>query len=219
VILDVSPKELSMNRSIDIDEAKVQRNEFGLWLAWTLATALGMLLGFLPSLLLVNVLDLQWARITVPLLAGFLIGFMQWAVLRNYVTNSADWILAGGTSWAVGFALGLFLINALAGTGLGGWLGYILFGIIVAIVQWPLLRREIPHLWMWILANVVGWTAGFYLSQIALNIVFNSSSIPPLTSTSFIAVVTGLVAGAVTGIALVLIVRQPERTYPKSSAI
>jgi len=205
-----------MNRGIDLDEAKVQRNEFGLWLAWTLATALGMLFGFLPSLLLVNVLDLQWARIVVPLLAGFLIGLMQWAVLRNYLTNSSDWILAGGASWAVGFALGLFLINTLASTGFGGWIGYILFGVIVAIVQWPLLRREIPHFWMWIVANVIGWTAGFYFSQVALNLVFNEPAIPPLTSTSFISVTSGLVAGAITGIALVLIVRQPERTSPQA---
>ena len=27
--------------TIDIDEARVKRNEFGLWLAWTMATALG----------------------------------------------------------------------------------------------------------------------------------------------------------------------------------
>lgn len=200
-----------MNRTIDIDEAKVNRNEFGLWLSWTLATALGMLIGFLPALLLVNVLDLQWARVIVPLLAGFLIGLAQWAVLRNYLASPADWILAGGTSWAVGFALGLLLINFLASSMIGALIGYMLFGVIVAIVQWPVLSREIPHLWMWILANVIGWTAGFYLSQVALNLFFNDPSIPPITSTSFLSVVTGLVAGAITGIALVLIVRQPER--------
>jgi hypothetical protein len=200
-----------MNRTIDIDEAKVQRNEFGLWLSWTLATAVGMLIGFLPSLLLVNVLDIQWARVIVPLLAGFLIGLAQWAVLRNYLLNSHDWILAAGTSWAVGYALGLLLINVFAGSVLGGFLGYVLFGAIVAIMQWPILRREIPHLWMWILANVIGWTAGFYISQAALNLFFNDPTIPPVTSTSFLAVVSGLVAGAITGMALVLIVRQPER--------
>ena len=200
-----------MNRGIDIDEAKVQRNEFGLWLSWTLATAIGMLLGFLPSLLLVNVLDIQWARVIVPLLAGFLIGLAQWAVLRNYLVNSADWILAAGTSWAVGYALGLLLINLLASSMIGALIGYVLFGVIVAVVQWPILRREIPHLWMWVVANVIGWTAAFYLSQSALNLFFNDPAIPPVTSTSFLAVVSGIVAGAITGIALVLIVRQPER--------
>lgn len=200
-----------MNTGIDLDEVKVQHNEFGLWLSWTLATAIGMLLGFLPSILLVNYLDIQWARIIVPLLAGFLIGLSQWAVLRNYLTNSADWILGAGTSWAVGFAVGLFLINMLASSVVGTFIGYILFGVIIAIVQWPLLRREIPHIWMWILANVIGWTAGFYVSEVALNLFFKGPTISPVTSTSFISVVTGLVAGAITGIALVFIVRKPDQ--------
>ena len=196
---------------IDIDEAKVNRNEFGLWLGWTLATTVGMLLGFLPSLLLVNVLDLQWARILVPLLAGFLIGLAQWAVLRNYLVQSSDWILAAGTSWAVGYALGLFLINTLSDTSLGGILGFAIFGAIIAIVQWPLLRREIPNIWSWILANVLGWTAGSYFSLVALNIFFsNQPTINPVVGTSFVAVVTGLIAGAITGLALVWIVRKPE---------
>ena len=201
--------------SIDIDEAKVARNEFGLWLAWTLATTFGMLVGFLLSIPLVNVLDLQWARVIVPLLAGFLIGLSQWAVLRNYLTNVSDWIWAGGTSWAVGYALGLFLINSLTATGLSGFLGYVLFGFIVAIVQWPLLRREIPSVWAWILANVLGWTAGFYLSQVSLDLFFNDPAIAPVASTSFISTVSGLVAGAITGLALIWIVRQPERTFLK----
>jgi hypothetical protein len=207
--------EVFMSRmGIDIDEAKVRRNEFGLWLGWTLATAVGMLLGFLPSLLLVNVRDLQWSRIIVPLLAGFLIGLAQWAVLRNYLVESSDWILAGGASWAVGYALGLFLINSLSNTALGGVLGFAIFGAIISIVQWPLLRREIPNVWSWILANVVGWTAGFYLSQVALSLFFsNDSSINAVVGTSFVSVVTGLVAGAITGLALVWIVRRPETIH------
>jgi hypothetical protein len=196
---------------IDIDETKVARNETGLWLGWTLATALGMLLGFLPSLFLINYLDLQWARVIVPLLAGFLIGLAQWAVLRNYLVESYDWVLAGGTSWAAGYALGLFLINSLSGTAVGALIGFILFGVIIAIVQWPLLRLEIPSLWMWILANVVGWTLGFYASQFSLNLFINDPAINPVASTSVVTATTGLIAGAITGLALVWIVRQPDR--------
>ena len=197
--------------TVDINEAKVAKNEFGMWLEWTLATALGMLLGFLPSIVLVNLLDLTFARIIVPLWAGLLIGLAQWVVLRKYLNESSDWILAGGASWAVGFALGLLIMNGLTGTGLDGFIGYVLFGIIVAVVQWPLLRREIPNVWMWILANVLGWTAGFYLSQFALDLFFNEPVIDPVASTSVLSGVSGLVAGAITGVALVLIVRRPER--------
>jgi hypothetical protein len=197
--------------TIDIDEVKVNRNEFGLWLGWTVATAVGMLLGFLLSIPIVNLFDLQWARVIVPLLTGFLIGLSQWFALRSYLIDATDWVLAGGTSWAVGYALGLFLINSLSSSLLGGLVAYALFGFIVAIVQWPILRREIPNVWAWILANVVGWVLGFYLSQIALSLFFNDPAINPVASTSVISGVSGLVAGAVTGLALVWIVRQPER--------
>ena len=197
--------------SVDINETKVASNEFGMWLEWTLATALGMLLGFLPSIVLVNLLDLALARIVVPLWAGFLIGLAQWVVLRKYLNDASDWVLAAGASWAVGFALGLLIMNGLTGTGLGGFFGYILFGIIVAVVQWPILRREIPNVWMWILANVIGWTTGFYASQFALDLFFNDPVIAPLASTSVLSGVSGLVAGAITGVALIWIVRKPER--------
>jgi hypothetical protein len=197
--------------TIDINEAKVARNEFGMWLEWTLATAFGMLLGFLPSIVLVNIMDLALARLIVPLFAGFLVGLAQWVVLRKYVNEVSDWILAAGASWAVGYALGLFIMNGLTGTGLDSFVGYILFGIIVALVQWPILRREIPNVWMWILANVIGWTAGFYMSQVALDLFFNGPTIAPIASTSVISGVSGLVAGAITGIALIWIIRKPER--------
>lgn len=197
--------------TIDINETKVANNEFGMWLEWTLATALGMLLGFLPSLILVNILDLALARLIVPLWAGFLIGLAQWVVLRKYVNEASDWVLAAGASWAVGFAMGLLIMNGLTNTGLDGFFGYVLFGIIVAVVQWPVLRREIPNVWIWILANVVGWTAGFYLSQLSLDLLFNGPTIDPVASTSVLSGVSGLIAGAITGVALVLIVRQPER--------
>jgi hypothetical protein len=168
-----------------------------------------MLLGFLPSILLVNFLAL--ARLIVPLWAGFLLGLAQWVVLRKYVNEVSDWVLAAGASWAVGFALGLLITNGLTGTGLGVLFGYILFGNIVAVVQWPVLRRETPHVWMWLLANVVGWTAGFYLSQLALDLLFNGPAIDSVASTAVLSGVSDLIAGAITGVALVLILRQPER--------
>ena len=196
--------------TIDIDEAKVERNEIGLWLGWTLATAGGMLVGFLPTIPLVNLLDLGLAQIAVPVLAGTLIGFAQWIVLRRYVSASSDWILAGGTSWAVGYVLGLLLIQTLPSTIFVEVIGYLLFGVIVALVQWPVLRREIPNMLVWILASSIGWAAGFWASEGVLPLFFTGGLLEPPLSTTIIAVTSGLVAGAITGIALVWIVRKPE---------
>ncbi|HLO28086.1 MAG TPA: hypothetical protein VK249_03055 [Anaerolineales bacterium] len=196
--------------TIDIDETKVERNEFGLWLSWTLATAGGMLLGFLPSIPLVNILSLGFAQIIVPVLTGTIIGFSQWIVLRRYVTASSQWVLADGVSWAVGYILGLFLVQVLPSTVFAAFVGYFLFGVIVALVQWPVLRREIPHILTWIIANAFAWAVGFWASQAVLSLFFHGPSIQPVVSTTMIAVTSGLVAGAITGIALVWIVRKPE---------
>jgi hypothetical protein len=196
--------------TIDLDEAKVERNEFGLWLGWTLATAGGMLLGFLLTIPLVNMLDLGFARILVPILAGVLIGFSQWIVLRQYLTTGSDWVLAGGAGWAAGYALGLLLMQNLSSTFLGGTGAYLLFGAIVALVQWPVMRREIPSTLTWIVVNSLGWAAGLWASQIALNLFFHEPVIEPAVSTVVIAGTSGLVAGAITGIALIWIARRPE---------
>jgi hypothetical protein len=197
--------------AIDIDEAKVERNEFGLWLGWTLATAIGMILGYLTAAFIIGDLDLGIARVVVPLLAGLFIGVAQWLVLRGYVTSSHDWILNHAGGWVVGYALGLFVVQALAQVAFGALVGFILFGIIVALFQWPVLRREIPHLLFWILANVIGWTLGAFVSQLIAGVLFNGAPPSLVTSTLVSVGITGLIAGAITAVALIWIVRKPER--------
>lgn len=196
--------------TIDIDEAKVARGGAGLWVGWMLATAAGMALGFIPPLLLAPGVDLWLFRILVPLWAGFLVGLFQWAVLRGYLTHSADWIINGGAGWAVAFSLGLLVIQVLSGSVVGTILGYILFGIIVGMIQWPVLRREIPSAIPWVLASVVGWSLGALISQLVLGAVATGDVPTPLLSTAVSSIVTGLVAGGVTGLALIWITRQPE---------
>jgi hypothetical protein len=51
---------------------------------------------------------------------------------------------------------------------------------------------------------------GAYLGRAALNIFAAGGEVSPVVSTAVISGVTGLVAGAITGLALVWIVRQPD---------
>src|SRR3990172_1844498 len=197
--------------TIDIDETKLKRNEFSLWLAWTLATALGMLIGYLPLAFLVGSLDLGVALVIVPIISGTLLGLAQWLVLRPYITKSYDWILNQAVGWVVGFTIGLFFVQLLSKTPLGMLVGFMSFGLIVALFQYPVLRREIPHLATWILANVIGWTLGAYLGQLATGVFFQNAV--PTTFTSVLVTIglTGLGGGAIRGLVLIWIVRQPDR--------
>lgn len=196
--------------AIDIDEAKVNRNEFGLWLAWTFATALGMIVGYLPAALVVGEIDYGIARVVVPLLAGLVLGVAQWLVLRGYVTASYNWIINHAAGWVVGYAIGLLVVSLLSAIPFGALVGFLLFGVIVALFQWPIFRREMPQIWPWILANVIGWTLGAFISQWVTGAVFQNMSPSLLGSTLLTVGITGLVAGAITAFALIWIVRKPE---------
>ncbi len=201
--------------TIDLDESKIKKNEFGLWAAWVMATAGGMLIGFLPAKLLAELLGLGFAFIVVPLLAGALIGFLQWLALRRYVIGSVDWILTAGAGWAIGYAAGLLIIQALGRQSeIGGfWLMlacYALFGVIIALVQWPVLRREIPHVGPWILANVTGWVLGFSIASAAQLAVYSRFLPEPWIISILVQGISGVIAGAITGLALVWIVRKPD---------
>ena len=171
----------------------------------------GLILGYLPAALMVQDVELGIARVIVPLLAGLLLGLAQWLVLRGYVTRSYDWILNQAAGWVVGYALGLFVVQALSNVPFGALAGYLLFGVIVAVFQWPVLRREVPNLLSWILANVAGWTLGAFISQVIAAGLFRSgeTSLPVMTLVTV--GITGLVAGAVTGVVLIWIIRKPEK--------
>jgi hypothetical protein len=197
--------------AIDIDEARLRRSEPSLWLAWTLATAAGMLAGFVPFTFFIADLDVLLFRILLPLAAGLLVGLFQWLALRPWLAQSADWVLSDGAGWSLGFALGLVLIQAMGRSPLGALLAYLLFGLIIGIFQWPLLRREIPSAVPWVLASVLGWAGGALLGQAMLNLVAPAGDISQALSTAIVAGVTGLTAGAITGLALVWIARQPDR--------
>jgi len=111
----------------------------------------------------------------------------------------------------VGFTLGFFVVQLFAKTQVGLLLGFVFFGVIVTVFQYPVLRHEIPHLGTWILANVIGWTLGAYLSQLAAGVFFQNSVPTTITSVLVTVGITGLVAGAITALAFIWIVRQPDR--------
>jgi hypothetical protein len=175
-----------------------------------------MVLGHLLAALIAGVLDLGTARLLVPLLAGVMVGLLQWVVLRGYLVSPADWILTGGGAWAAGYALGSIVVQLVAGPLLATLFSYLLFGAIVGLAQWPILRREIPNAFPWVVANIAGWAAGALLSQQVVAAVSGGGTVGHLASTAIGSGVTGVVAGAITGLVFVWIVRKPDQPVTRA---
>ena len=92
---------------------------------------------------------------------GLFTGILQYALLRRYLPRMAWWIAATLLGWLLPFIVG-FVFTALLPHGLDpatAWevLGVALIGMVIALPQWWLLRRRVPHAAWWILASGIGW--------------------------------------------------------------
>lgn len=120
-----------------------------------------------------------------PTIAGFAIGILQWLVLQRRIRDAWRWSLATGIGWVTGLAIVLYAIppelNVLSGVILGTTLG---------VAQWFILRQTFYQSGWWIAISLIGWTTGLTLLPGALT--------------------TGVTAGALTGVALELLLRNPK---------
>jgi hypothetical protein len=208
--------------------------DWGLGLWWVLATLLGWAVGlsslfFLLSLL-IRLLEPSLGTallrmLVVGALTGGAAGVLQWLVLRRRVSQSSGWILASVVGYAVGAVvvlLGLWLdasrTTLLLLLGARGGV----FGVLVGVMQWLVLRSHLAHAGWWIVASILGWGGGifllilpYYLSGEPAYYYGVVSRSGRLMEIARAVAVSGLVAGAVTGVALALLLRQPVRPSPE----
>jgi hypothetical protein len=116
---------------------------------------------------------------------GLVIGILQWVVLRQHLRQAGWWILASAVGWATGWAVVLALVSPEAGTLTG-----IVLGSVTGTLQWLVLQRQLYQAGWWIVVSTLGWTVG----------------LTGLTGELLV----GAVVGAVTGIALELLLRYPN---------
>lgn len=120
------------------------------------------------------------------LVSGCLVGAFQWAVLIRRLSKARRWAAATIVGWSIGSLIYVIGVppafDLLAGA---------ILGAAVGIAQWQILRREYHWTGWWIPVSVIGWTTGVTL-------------LPGLLSTA-------VTSGAITGIALDLILRYPKR--------
>ena len=128
-------------------------------------------------------------RFLLPNLAfvtiGIGLGVLQWLVLQPRIRNAWQWMLATTLGWTMGSMLVLTVIP----DGMDFIAGAII-GLSTGTAQWLVLRNELHWAGWWIVISVVAWTTGMSLLPGVL--------------------LTGVMAGLVTGIALELLLRYPK---------
>jgi len=117
--------------------------------------------------------------------AGFTIGILQWLVLQSRISRAWRWIIVSAGGWTAGALFTFFLTLPV-----NNFLGSLITGAATGIAQWLVLREDLHWAGWWIPVSIVAWTTGLAL-------------LPGLLS-------TGALAGAVTGIALVLLLPYPK---------
>ena len=181
--------------------APQRRPAWRVWFLWLMASAFGWGQGVYwgwfsggePKTLqaIPPVIEAGYLGVVV---GGILIGVLQALVLRRHLARAAWWVLASlGAVAVVGVVVfGGGLVSAEV-----GWFGGVsVFGTVVGLLQWLVLRRQIPRSGWWVLASTVGWVVGLPLGDL---------NGPPGLGAAY---------GAITGAALVWLLRQEPVARP-----
>ena len=159
-------------------------------------------MAFVLAVFSYNVLDGEWPG-ELAFGIGIGVGVLQWLVLRRRISRAGWWVLAsaaGGYGIVQAMFLGAFegYVGSLSFGALLSFTGVVAIGgAVTGTLQWLVLRGQVSRAGWWVLASAVGWG----LSMTAAT----AYSWPgPMWL-----IVTGAVLGAVTGGALVWLLRQP----------
>ncbi len=186
-----------------------------LWLEWTLATALGYIVGTLGVLPLAVQIAYAappaWVAAAVGgALLGITIGGCQWFVVRRHqlATGGWWWVLASLVGATIGLALGAALAEALAPfagrppdreaaarmaltqAALTAGVTGAVFGLALGAAQWLALRAQHGLSAWWIAANALAWSAALILAALLA---------PQLTVPGAL-LLAGIAAGVITGL-------------------
>ena len=212
-----------------------------LWLRWIKANAIAELVGLgLTAFLSVlafsyweNIHPLWIALLMIiagALLEGLFVGYIQWQVLRDYLTGLSlkTWATAtavgAGVAWGLGMIPSTFFSLAESSEPsqpmpepspwlillLAASMG-LLLGPILGIPQWWVLRRHVGRAGWWIVANALAWMVGMVVVFAASGkLAVDSSYLLILLSIAGSLLVAGALVGAIHGLFLVWLLDQQK---------
>ncbi len=206
----------------------LSKDSWTLWEWWVLATVAGGLIGMAIVAVASTVTSppetigaVAFLHL-VGALEGMALGFTQWLALRRYIKHIGWWIgatvIGAIVAWLVGskviVVLTLIFFNTVltdttrltllrAVFLLGLWVGGVL-----GLAQWFVLRAHVRRGVTWVFANALAWGLGLLIALLGATLV-KPGEFTAQTALVYIATgaTTGVVVGAVTGIALVWLLK------------
>lgn len=203
-----------------------EHREWTLWEWWVFAMVASELIGIgiiaIAAIVvkLTGTVNLIAVLHIVGFLEGIILGLAQWLVLRHYIKHIGVWVvvtaIAGLVAWLIGTKMSVVLAFAyFAGNSsnaatllqgvvlLGAWIGAVL-----GFAQWLVLEVRIRGAGWWIFANAVAWALGSLVAFLGAGTVSSDElSITALLAKALTGIATGSVIGAITGVALVWLLK------------
>jgi hypothetical protein len=181
-------------------------------IGWCIGIMMGFVAGYAPIELIGHTpLGEGLASCVHAIVLGAVVGILQWVVLRRRVPGAGRWVWASIAGLAVAGGVGGAVLVAGASPGiLAEVVGYTLVvalgGAVTGMLQRPVLRGQVSRAGWWVLASTVGWGLGMAVTVASIE-VSEGGYFPGGLLGSLAA--GGVAFGAVTGGALVWLLRQP----------
>ncbi|MGE5263796.1 MAG: hypothetical protein ACM3S0_10460 [Acidobacteriota bacterium] len=190
--------------------------DWGLWLAWVLASAVGYSVGVTLGFVIPDFVKIDNPAapgIVFGIVVGGVGGLAQWLVLRRWITGINLWVPATGLGFAIAVGIAAS-INPPEGMNSNAWIAVVaLLGVTGGLVQWLILRKQGMGLGWWLAASLLGALLGGALGNPAMAAILSGST---YSVEEFIMIVLGIGAalglglGVTTGSTLAWLQRHPK---------
>lgn len=180
------------------------------WIWWTALTIIGGLAAnYIADMLGLGILGGQTdTGILLSMLGSgvfaLLVSAAQWILLRHLFSKTVWWVVAGTLGRAFGMLIGsiaIVMISHQFNLQAGFWASGIYLtvrGAVLGASQWLILKQWRIKAGWWVLANAIGWVLGPALLD---SFTISAPLVGDLISLA--------IAGAITGVVMVWILRQP----------
>jgi hypothetical protein len=180
IVKGILPLKPSIDQKAGIEKKGRRMEGWRAWLCWVCLPSIGLLLGTilvsLASRLIIflpPVLSAVWqVLVAAGLLGAMVIGTQAWVIQRSIGEGRRWWVytaIGAGLAFLVSLSISGHWISSLESEGMDS--SGLAIGLLLGMIQWQVLRRQLPHASWWILASALGLCASLSATPAAIKMM------------------------------------------------